>query len=116
MTARLNELSATEAAQGVAAGRYTVEAVTRACLDRIELRDRTIRAWAYIDPKLAIDQACARDRARDKGPLAGVTLGVKDIIDTFDMPTDMGSPLYRENRTFADAPCVAAVRAAGAVI
>jgi Asp-tRNA(Asn)/Glu-tRNA(Gln) amidotransferase A subunit family amidase len=114
--ARFNELSATDAANGVRGSAFSVEAVVRACLSRIEERDATVRAWAYLEPKLALAQARARDAATSKGPLAGITIGVKDVIDTCDMPTDMGSPIYSDNRTFADAPCVAAVRAAGAVV
>lgn len=112
----LNELSASEVARGVAAGRFTAEAVMRACLDRIETRDKQVKAWAFVDPDLALQQARAIDKSTDKGPLAGVPLGIKDIIDTFDMPTDMGSPIYRNNRTFADASSVALARRAGAVI
>jgi Asp-tRNA(Asn)/Glu-tRNA(Gln) amidotransferase A subunit family amidase len=114
--ARFNELSATAAANGVRGSAFSVEAVVRACLRRIEERDATVRAWAYLDRNLALAEARARDTADFKGPLAGVTIGVKDIIETCDMPTDMGSPIYSDNRTFADAPCVAMVRAAGAVI
>jgi amidase len=113
---RLNELSACDVARGVASGRYTAEAVTRACLGRIEERDKLVKAWAFVDPDLAVKQARAIDKSTDKGPLAGVPLGIKDIIDTFDMPTDMGSPIYRNNRTFADASSVALARRAGAVI
>ena len=112
----LNELSATEVVAGIAAGRFTAEAVTRACLERIAKRDHEVHAWAFLDPELVLKQARERDRGPTKGPLNGVPIGVKDIIDTFDMPTDMGSPIYRNNRTFADASCVALVRAAGAVI
>jgi amidase len=116
MTARLNELSASEVAAGVASGKFTTEAVTQACLERIEARDKEVKAWAFVDREIALRQARARDAAPAKGPLAGVPIGVKDIIDTFDMPTDMGSPIYRNNRTATDASCVALVRAAGAVI
>ena len=116
MVRRLNEMSATEAVAGVRAGRFTVEGVTRASLDRIDTRDPEVKAWAFIDHDLALEQARARDRAETKGPLTGVTIGVKDIIDTVDMPTDMGSPIYNDNRTGYDASCVAMVRAAGAVI
>ena len=116
MVLPLNQLSASEIARGVGSGRYTAEAVTRACLDRIEERDKQVKAWAFIDPDLALKQARAIDKSADKGPLAGVPLGIKDIIDTFDMPTDMGSPIYRNNRTFADASSVALARRAGAVI
>ncbi len=116
VSARLNEISACEAVAGVRAGRFTVEAVTRASLDRVAERDHEVKAWAYIDRDLALEQARARDRGEEKGPLTGVTIGVKDIIDTFDMPTDMGSPIYNGNRTAYDASSVAIVRAAGAVI
>src|SRR4029078_5917146 len=60
--------------------------------------------------------ATRTDRRSEKGARAGVPLGIKDIIDTFDMPTDMGSPIYKNNRTSADASCVALARRAGAVI
>ena len=116
MVLPLNQLSASEIACGVASGRFTAEAVTRACLDRVEERDTQVRAWAFIDPELALKQARAVDQAANKGVLAGVPLGIKDIIDTFEMPTDMGSPIYRNNRTFADASSVALARRAGAVI
>jgi Asp-tRNA(Asn)/Glu-tRNA(Gln) amidotransferase A subunit family amidase len=114
--ARLNALSACAVAEGVAAGAFTAEAVTRDCLDRIAERDATVKAWAFVDPELALAQARALDRGSEKGPLAGVPLGIKDIIDTFDMPTDMGSPIYRNNRVFADASSVALARRAGAII
>src|SRR5882672_650079 len=113
---RLNELSACDIAQGIAAGSFSAEAVVRDCLDRIEERDKQVKAWAFIDGKLALDQARAIDRVGTKGPLAGVPLGIKDIIDTFDMPTDMGSPIYRNHRTASDASSVALARRAGAVI
>jgi amidase len=114
--ARLNELSACEIAAGVTSGAFTAEAVVRDCLERIEERDKTIKAWAFVDPELALNQARAVDRSSTKGLLAGVPLGIKDIIDTFDMPTDMGSPIYRNNRTATDASSVALTRRAGAVI
>jgi amidase len=113
---RLNELSACEVSAGVASGTFTAEAVVRDCLERIETRDKTVKAWAFMDSGLALNQARAIDRASEKGALAGVPLGIKDIIDTFDMPTDMGSPIYCDNRTNADASCVALARRAGAVI
>jgi amidase len=111
-----NELSACEIVRSVREGAFTAEAVTRACLDRIAARDDAVKAWAFLDPELALRQARDRDRAKVKGPLHGVPVGVKDIFDTHDMPTDMGSPIYRDNRTATDASCVALVRAAGAVI
>lgn len=114
----LNRLSACAVADGIRTGAFSAEKVVRACLDRIESRDRQVKAWAHIEPDLALAQARAIDRAadKDKGPLAGVPIGIKDIIETSDMPTDMGSPIYHNNRTFADAPSVALARRAGAVI
>jgi amidase len=114
--ARLNELSATEIVRGVVGGTFTAEAVTRDCLARISDREEAVKAWAFVDPDIALRQARDRDRATAKGPLHGVPIGVKDIFATFDMPTDMGSPIYSNNRTAADASSVAMVRAAGAVI
>ena len=112
----LNKLTASEIARATSAGEVTCEAVVRDCLARIEAREGDIHAWASIDPELALRQARALDRVTERGPLHGVPIGVKDIIDTFDQPTEMGSPIYRGHRPSADAACVGLVRAAGAVI
>jgi Asp-tRNA(Asn)/Glu-tRNA(Gln) amidotransferase A subunit family amidase len=113
---RLNELSASEIARRIAAGETTSEAVIRACLARIRTREPIVHAWSGFDPDAALRQARERDRSPPRGPLHGVPIGVKDIIDTADMPTEMGSPIYRGHRPKSDASCVALVRAAGAVI
>src|SRR5580704_3565100 len=112
----LNELSATEIASKIAAGEMTCEAVARDCLERIAARDDVVKAWVNFNSELALAQARAFDREPRRGPLHGVPIGVKDVIDTFDMPTEMGSPIYRGHRPPADGACVAQVRAAGAVI
>jgi Asp-tRNA(Asn)/Glu-tRNA(Gln) amidotransferase A subunit family amidase len=114
--ASLNELSATEIARRIAAGEITAEAVVRDCLARIEAREPVIHAWVNFDPNLALRQARALDRAPNRGALHGVPIGIKDIIDTADLPTEMGSPIYRGHRAFCDAACVALVRGTGAVI
>ena len=116
MTTHLTELSATEIVHGIGADAFTCEAVARACLDRIADQEPVVRAWTNFDPAIALAQARALDRAPTRGPLHGVPIGVKDVLDTFDMPTEMGSPIYRGNRPPADAACVALVRAAGAVV
>lgn len=116
MRSDLNSLSATEIAVGVAAGTFSAEAVTAACLDHIAGREDTVGAWEFLDPELALAQARAIDATETKGPMAGVPVGVKDIIDTHDMPTGMGSQIYDGNRPAADASCVVQMRAAGAVI
>ena len=88
----------------------------RDCIARIGARDSVVKAWVNFDPDLALAQAHALDRGAKRGPLHGVPIGIKDIIDTFDMPTEMGSPIYRGHRPPADASCVALLRRAGAVI
>ena len=112
----LNTLPATEIARRVNGGEVTAEAVVRDCLARIEARENTVHAWAGLDPELALREARERDRGGLKGPLQGVPVGVKDIIDTADMATEMGSPIYQGFRPRSDAACVALARAAGAVI
>jgi amidase len=102
--------------RAIATGEATCEAVVRDCLDRIDAREKDLHAWASLDPELALRQARELDRRSQRGPLHGVPLGVKDIIDTADLPTEMGSPIYRGHRPTTDAACVALTRAAGAVI
>jgi amidase len=111
-----NELSAIAIAQKIAAGETTSEAVVRDCLARVAVRDGVVKAFVKFDPELALAQARALDHGPRRGPLHGVPIGVKDTIDTFDMPTEMGSPIYRGHRPVADAACVALLRRAGAVI
>ena len=113
---RLNELSAAAIVRGIAAGEFTAEAVTRDCLARIDARDKTVRAWAFLEPDLALKQARALDRASSRGLLHGAPIGVKDILDTADMPTQMGSPIYAGFQPPADASVVSLARQAGGVI
>ncbi len=115
-------LGAAAAAREIAAGRTSSEAVVEACLARIARREETVRAWAFLDPGRALAEARARDAEKrdatqqNPGPLHGVPIGIKDIFDTADMPTGMGSPIYAGRRPGADAAAVALLRAAGAVI
>jgi Asp-tRNA(Asn)/Glu-tRNA(Gln) amidotransferase A subunit family amidase len=113
---RLNELSATEAARMIAERAITSEQLVRACLDRIEAREPAVKAWSVLDPKAAIRQAKERDKGPVLGPLHGVPIAVKDVLDTYDLRTEMGSPIYAGHQPSGDASCVALVRAAGAVI
>lgn len=112
----LNSLSATEITRRITAGETTAVAVAEACLARIEAREGDLHAWAFVDPEMVLEQARARDNETPQGLLHGLPLGIKDIIDTHDMPTEMGSPVYAGRRPTADAACVALVRGAGAVI
>jgi Asp-tRNA(Asn)/Glu-tRNA(Gln) amidotransferase A subunit family amidase len=112
----LNELTVTEIVAKIAAGEMTCEAVTRDCIERIIAREPVVKAWVKFNPELALAQAHALDSEPRRGALHGVPIGIKDVIDTFDMPTEMGSPIYRGHRPTADAACVALLRRAGAVI
>lgn len=112
----LNELTATEIVVAIGSGKTTCEAVTRACLDRIAERDSQVQAWQYVNPKQAMAEASARDRSGQRGPLIGVPFTVKDIIDTADMPTEYGSPIYAGYQPRADASCVALSRKAGGIL
>lgn len=120
MTAPANQLTAVQASQAMAEGRLTSEALVSACLERIAAREEDVRAWAFIDPAQALVQARAADAERAKGsvrsPLHGIPVGIKDVIDTYDMPTEYGSPIYASHRPAADAACVSLIRELGGVI
>ena len=109
-------LSARAAAQEIAAGRLTAEALVTACLDRIAARESVVGAWHHLDPEAALAAARQRDAAAPSGPLHGIPIAVKDLIDTADMPTGYGSAIYQGHRPAADAACVALARAAGAIV
>ncbi|HJW77171.1 MAG TPA: amidase [Beijerinckiaceae bacterium] len=87
------------------AGDATPQDAIRAAHDAIGRADDAIRAFVHVD---------ASARAGAEGPLRGIAVGVKDIIDTADMPTEMGSPIYAGWRPKADAPIVTALARAGA--
>jgi Asp-tRNA(Asn)/Glu-tRNA(Gln) amidotransferase A subunit family amidase len=116
----LNDLTAVELAAAVARREVSAEELAKACLARIEAREPAVKAFAYIDPDHVLRQARAADElARTgvtTGPLHGVPIGIKDIIDTADMPTAHGSPAFADNRPEEDAACVGALRAAGAIV
>jgi Asp-tRNA(Asn)/Glu-tRNA(Gln) amidotransferase A subunit family amidase len=112
----LNRLSATQAAALLSTRRLSATDYARACLARVTEREQEVGAWAHIDPDEVLAQARALDSGEVRGPLHGVPVGIKDIIDTSDMPTEYGSAIYKNNRPAWDAACVSAIRAAGGVI
>ena len=116
MTRPANELTAVEALAAIVAGRLTAEAWMLACLERIAARDALVKAFVDFAPARALAEARARDRAPRRGPLNGLPIGVKDIIDTHDMPTQYGSRIYAGYRPPHDAACVALAREAGALM
>jgi len=113
---QLNQLSASEAARRLATRDITAEQLARACLARIEEREAVVGAWIHIDPDAVLAQARRLDAGPLRGPLHGLPLGVKDLIDTADLPTAYGSPVYAGYRPRTDAACIALARAAGALV
>src|SRR6266849_6818430 len=112
----LRNLTAREAARQIAERRLTSEALIVAYHDRIEARETVVGAWQFLDRERALAIARRRDAEPPRGPLHGIPIAVKDLIDTVDMPTAYGSPIYRGHRPDADASCVALARAASAVV
>jgi Asp-tRNA(Asn)/Glu-tRNA(Gln) amidotransferase A subunit family amidase len=114
--AGLNLLTATEAAERLSKGQTTSVQLVEDCLARIAARDRDLHAWCFIDRELALAQARARDAEPRRSALHGVPVGIKDIFDTCDMPTEYGSPIHKGFRPAVDSVVVAMMRRAGMVI
>jgi len=114
------QLSATEAAQRIREGVLTSEELVGACLERIRQVEPTVQAWTFLDEQHALAQARAADELRRSGlpvgSLSGVPVGLKDIIDTSDMPTENGCALHKGRAPRDDAAVVKMLRGAGAVI
>src|SRR5262245_58007241 len=113
-------LTATEAAAEIARGAMSAVDYSRACLARIEATDGEIKAFVHLDREHVLAQARALDERRTHGyplgPLHGIPVAIKDIIDTADYPCELGSPLCAGRRPWHDATVVAKLRAAGAVV
>lgn len=118
--AELVALPVAEAARRIAGGELTSVELVSTCLARIAELEPQIQAWEFLDPERALAQAKAADEARRQGrgvgPLHGVPVAIKDIIDTADMPTEHGCAAFKGRQPTNDAVCVSALRAAGAVI
>ncbi len=116
MSQKPHTLSVTAAATAIAAGDLTSEALVASCLERIAEREPAVLAFAYYDADAALAAARRLDGMTPSGPLHGIPVGIKDIIDTADMPTECNSPIYAGHRPAQDATCVARLRRAGAII
>ncbi len=120
MSKGLNSLSLIEAARDIANGVITSRELVDNCLERIDAFEPTIKAWAHIDPdyarKLADEADSIRKSGRKTGPLHGVPVGLKDIIDTKAVPTEFGSPIFKGRKPLNDAIVVSRLKQAGAVI
>src|SRR5580698_7153722 len=115
----LDDLSASEAVARMARGEVTCERYAQALLDRCG-QQRSLNAFITLEPALVLEQARARDGERragaKPGALFGLPIPVKDSVNTRDYPTTGGTPALRTFRPQADAPVVAALKAAGAIV
>jgi Asp-tRNA(Asn)/Glu-tRNA(Gln) amidotransferase A subunit family amidase len=113
-------VTAAEAAAAIRTGALSSVELVGSCLERISALEPSIGAWAFLDPEHALAQAEAADRRRAAGdrlgPLHGVPVGIKDIFDTADMPTENGTVLHAGRTPVEDAAAVALLRRAGAVV
>jgi Asp-tRNA(Asn)/Glu-tRNA(Gln) amidotransferase A subunit family amidase len=116
VTASLAELGAAEAVARLRRGALTAEALVDACLERIAREDPALGAFEHVDPDGARAEARRVDGLREKPPLAGLPIAVKDIFDTAELPTERGSEAFRGRRPASDAAAVARLRAAGAIV
>lgn len=116
----LASLALSSIARGIGEGRFSAEEVTLHCLERIRRQEGRIRAWAWLDADRALSHARAADRelreGRCRGPLHGVPIGIKDIIHVRDLPTGMGSPIFRDCVADVSAACVERLEQAGAFV
>lgn len=112
----LNRLTATDALQRLRSGTLRAEALVEACLMRIRAREPEVRAWVHLDEQGAMQRARAVDAGSVCGLLAGIPIGIKDVIETGDMPTQYNSGCYVGHRPRVDAACVALVRRQGAIV
>jgi Asp-tRNA(Asn)/Glu-tRNA(Gln) amidotransferase A subunit family amidase len=112
--------TASEAARRIQQGLLTSEELVQSCLERVRDVEPKVQAWAFLDEDHALEQARAADERKRSGQsigsLHGVPVGLKDIIDTADMPTENGCALHKGRTPRTDAAVVSMLRAAGAVI
>ncbi|MBU6504304.1 MAG: amidase [Betaproteobacteria bacterium] len=112
----LHTLEASVLAQRLSRRDISAETLLRSCLNHIDAREPVVKAWAWLEREAALEQARQMDRGAVRGLLHGLPIGVKDLMDTADMPTAYGSPLYRNHRPRQDAAAVALARAEGALV
>lgn len=116
----LFKLGLCEVAQGIAEGDFTSAEYTRSCLQRIWLMEEQVQAWQWLDHERAMELSEDADRRKKEGKAAGslhgLPLGIKDIFDTRGIPTEMGSPLFKDNVPQASARVVEKIEQAGGFV
>lgn len=120
MVAEFHTLGLAEVARGIREGRFTSEALTRGCLDRVERLESRVMAWAWLDPVIALEKARDADRQLKEGAspgrLHGAPMGIKDVIFTQGIPTEMGSPIFHGYVPEYTAAAVRKLEEAGAFV
>jgi len=116
----LSPLTLRDAARGIRDGEFSAEDLAASCIGRMHAAEARVGAWAWFDEERALERARAADRARcegrDAGPLHGIGIGLKDIIDARGLPTGMGSPIFAGRVAERSAACVDKLEAAGAFV
>lgn len=112
----LESLSASQAARALARRDIKATDLLLSCLDRIGQRESLVKAWSSLGKESALARAKELDKGSIKGILHGLPIGVKDLFDTYDLPTSYGSPIYTNNYPASDAVSVALMRDAGGII
>lgn len=120
MAIESKELSVIECVEHIRDGSLTSEALVTQCLENIDRTDGQIKAWTYVDKEGALERARLLDERRQHGfaigPLHGIPVGVKDIVDTSTMPTERGTAIYKDRQPDADAAVIERLQEAGAII
>ena len=111
-----HEKTAFEAAQALQQRTLSARDYVAACLDQIDARESDVRAFAHIAREAALARAKALDTQAIQGGMHGLTIGIKDVFDTFDMPTQGGSRVFEGYQPIQDAAVLATLRRAGAVM
>ena len=112
----LESLNASQAARALARRDIKATDLLLSCLDRIGQRESLVKAWSSLGKESALARAKELDKGSIKGILHGLPIGVKDLFDTYDLPTSYGSPIYANNYPASDAVSVALMRQAGGII
>ena len=112
----LESLSATQAIKALSKREIKATDLLLSCLDRIGQRESTLKAWTSLGKENALSRAKQLDKGAFQGILHGLPVGVKDLYDTYDLPTSYGSPIYANHYPSSDAVSVALIRQAGGII
>lgn len=116
----LYKLTASEGIQLIKSGKLSVTEWTQSCINRIEQKEKDVEAWCFFSPEIIKKNALRIDneifKNEYKGKLYGALVGVKDIFNTTDMPTSMGSPIWKDFTPGNDARVLYSIREQNGII